>query len=133
MAQNLYLIFYKTYDNLCILSANFYNDVDEGILDFHRIYVFLNYQIFLDVIKQKFSSYIRNNDENAMNFMLKFKVPDIKQDTKTYIKSVLNKINEHPNSLIENASYQGNGVKDVLELYLNAAKTLISDIEWLNK
>lgn len=105
MEQNLYLIFNETYDKLCMISASFYNDVDEGILDFHRVYVFLNYQLFLDVIKQEFSSYIRNNDENDMNFMLKFKVPDIKQNTKTYIKSVLNKINDHPTILIENAAY----------------------------
>ena len=137
MTYYLYLIFYKTYDNLCVLSANFYNDVDEGILDFHRMYVFLNYQLFLDVIKQEFSSVITkidDNDENVRNFTLKFKVPNIQQNTKTYIKSVLNKINEHPNSLIANAAYQFKiGTDDIFELYFNSAKTLICDIEWLNK
>ena len=65
MSQNLYLIFYKTYDNLCVLSANFYNDVDEGILDFHRIYVFLNYQIFLDPYYS--TTFFNSSSVNSLN------------------------------------------------------------------
>ena len=139
----LYLNFSETYDGLIMMSASFYpqsivlNVLDEVVEDFHSVYVMLNYKYLLDeVIKKEFSSYIENidDDENFRNFTLEFDVPDTDENTKTYIKSVLNKINEHPAHLLKNIAYQQAVVRDdIFELYLHAAKTLILDIEWLNK
>lgn len=137
MEQNLYLIFNETYDDLCMLSASLYNDVNEGILDFHRIYVFLNYRFLRDIIEKEFYTYINDiddYDDNVDNFTLKFKIPDIKLNTKTYIKLVLNEINKHPDILLNNVTYQDECNRDeVYELYLHTIKRLISQIEWLNK
>jgi hypothetical protein len=140
MYGKLYLIFNETDDGLALLKASLYPNstllsaIEEVEVDFHGVYVFLNYKYLLDVIKKEFSSYIESivDEENFRNFTLEFYVPDTDENTKTYIKLVLNKINEHPAHLLKNIAYLQDGVRDdIFELYLHSAKTLISNIEWL--
>lgn len=139
----LYINFNETYDGLTMMSASLYpqyivlNVLDEVVEDFHRVYVMLNYKYLLDyVIKNEFSSYIESidDDENCRNFTLEFEIDDAVKGIEDYIKRKMNKINEHPDKLLKNIDYQEAVVRDdVFELYLNAARKLILDIEWLNK
>ena len=144
MYGELYLIFNETDDGLAMLTASFYPNstllsaLEEVAVDFHRVYVFLNYKYLLDVIKKGFSSFINDIDddgeENCRNFTLKFEI-NIKQSNLIgYVKTVMNKINEHPDHLVESLCYADESIRvDVFELYLNAARKLILDIEWMNK
>ena len=144
MYGELYLIFNETDDGLALLTASFYPNstlltaLEEVAVDFHRVYVFLNYKYLLDVIKKGFSSFINDIDddgeENCRNFTLKFEI-NIKQSNLIgYVKTVMNNINEHPDHVVERLCYADESIRvDVFELYLNAARKLILDIEWMNK
>ena len=144
MYGELYLIFNETDDGLAMLTASLYPNstllsaLEEVAVDFHRVYVFLNYKYLLDVIKKGFSSFITDIDddgeENCRNFTLKFEINIKQSNILGYVKNVMNNINEHPDNLVESLCYAYESVRvDVFELYLNAARKLILDIEWMNK
>lgn len=144
MYGELYLIFNETDDGLAMLTASLYPNstllsaLEEVAVDFHRVYVFLNYKYLLDVIKKGFSSFITDIDddgeENCRNFTLKFEINIKQSNILGYVKNVMNNINEHPDNLVESLCYADESVRvDVFELYLNAARKLILDIEWMNK
>ena len=143
MYGELYLIFKETYDGLAMLTASFYptnsiilSNLEEVAEDFHRVYVFLNYKYLLDVIKKGFGSFINDidEDENGRNFTLKFAINIKQSNILGYVKTVMEKINDHSDLLLESLCYKDDSVReDIFELYLNAARKLILDIEWLNE
>ena len=143
MYGELYLIFKDTYDGLAMLTASFYptnsiilSNLEEVAEDFHRVYVFLNYKYLLDVIKKGFGSFINDidEDENGRNFTLKFAINIKQSNILGYVKTVMEKINDHPDHLLESLCYKEESIReDVFELYLHAARKLILDIEWMNE
>lgn len=144
MYGQLYLIFNETDDGLAMLTASFYpnstllSSLEEVAVDFHRVYVFLNYKYLLDVIQKGFSSCINDIDddgeETCRSFTLKFVVGNNNSNIKNYVKGVMDRINEHPDNLLDMICYADDSCReDITALYLYAARKLILDLEWLNK
>jgi hypothetical protein len=144
MYGELYLIFNETDDGLALLTASFYpnstllSDLEEVAVDFHRVYVFLNYQYLLDVIQKGFSSFIKDIDddgeETCRSFTLKFEINFNTKNLIGYVKTVMNNINEHPDNFLDMICYADDSCReDITALYLHTARKLIRDIEWINE